>query len=193
MGGAIAEEYALRHPGDVRGLVLLGGAGDDWIDDGAQIEIDEALPVAFSEGMGAVWERRARRLYPEELDAMSAEERARRRRAFAGTSAEGYVYTLYGLQEKRNTLGALTKLARPTLIVHGAADEASIIEAARRLHAAIPGCRYVVVPDAEHFAQDDNPDALNHGLADFLGTSAFSNRPWREGTGCRHPARPGFE
>jgi pimeloyl-ACP methyl ester carboxylesterase len=165
MGGAIAEEYALRHPRSVRGLVLLGSAGGDWIDEEAQAEIDEALPVAFSEGMGAVWERRARRLYPEELDRMSVEERARRREAFAATSAEGYVYTLHGLQEKRNTLGALTKLARPMLIVHGADDDASIIEAARRLHVTIPGSRYVVVPDAGHFAQDDNPDALNHGLA----------------------------
>ncbi len=168
MGGAIAEEYALRHPRSVRGLVLLGSAGGDWIDEEAQAEIDEALPVAFSERMGAVWERRARRLYPEELDRMSVEERARRREAFAATSAEGYVYTLHGLQEKRTTLGALTKLAQPTLIVHGAADDASIIEAARRLHVAIPGSCYVVVPDAGHFAQDDNPDALNHGLADFL-------------------------
>jgi pimeloyl-ACP methyl ester carboxylesterase len=51
MGGAIAEEYALRHPRSVRGLVLLGSAGGDWIDEEAQAEIDEALPVAFSERM----------------------------------------------------------------------------------------------------------------------------------------------
>lgn len=168
MGGAIAEEYALRHPDAVRGLVLLGGAGGDWVDDGAERDIAEALPIAFAEGMEAFWEQRARRRYPEELARMSAEERARRRRRWAETSAEGYVYTLYGLMEKRDTCAELARLRRPMLIVHGDREEASIVAAARRLHAVVPGSRYAVVPDAKHFAQCDNPAALNRLLADFL-------------------------
>jgi pimeloyl-ACP methyl ester carboxylesterase len=168
MGGAIAEEYALRHPRAVSALVLLGSAGGDWVDDEAPREIEEALPIAFSAGMEALWEVRARRLYPEELQRLSDTEREARRRRFAETSAEGYVYTLYGLRDKRDTVAALSRAGLPLLIAYGERDEPSIIAAADRLHAAVPGSRRVVVPEAAHFAQRDNPGRLNAALADFL-------------------------
>jgi len=168
MGGAIAEEYALRHSTAVSGLVLLGSAGGDWIDDEAEADIAEALSVAFSAGMEALWEVRAKRLYPEEFHRLSAEERTKRRQGFAGTSPEGYIYTLYGLLAKRNTVVDMARLGKPTLILHGAREQASIIEAAQRLHAALPASTYVVVPQAGHFAQRDNPDAFNAVLTNFL-------------------------
>jgi pimeloyl-ACP methyl ester carboxylesterase len=120
--------------------------------------------------MEALWERRARRLYPEEFERLDAGERARRRQRFAETSPRGYVYTLYGLLEKRDTRADLAKLDRPALIVHGDRDDASIIEAARRLHRVMPASRYAVVPDAGHFAQYDNPVAFNRVLTEFLAT-----------------------
>ena len=95
-GGAVAEEYALRHPNDVRALVLFGSAG-------------------------------------------------------------------------RDMLSNLVDLELPTLIVHGDREEGSIVQAARRQHRAL-GSSYAVVPDAGHFAQDDNPGALNAIVRDFLAT-----------------------
>jgi pimeloyl-ACP methyl ester carboxylesterase len=168
MGGAIAEEYALRHAEAVRGVVLLGSAGGDWVDDEAAADIAEALPIAFSAGMEALWEVRAQRLYPEELKRLTAEERARRRQRFAQTSPEGYTYTLYGLLAKRNTVAEMGRLGKPTLILHGEREQASIIEAAQRLHAALPASTYVVVPNAGHFAQQENPEVFNSALMHFL-------------------------
>lgn len=168
MGGAIAEEYALRHAADVRGIVLLGSAGGDWIDEEAEADITEALPVGFSAGMEALWEVRAKRLYPDTFYELSDEERAVRCQHFAETSPEGYIYTLYGLLDKRNTVADMAGLAKPTLIIHGDREQASIAAAAQRLHAALPTSDYVVVPDAGHFAQEDNPDAFNRELMRFL-------------------------
>jgi pimeloyl-ACP methyl ester carboxylesterase len=168
MGGAIAEEYALRHSETVRGIVLLGSAGGDWRDDEAAADIAEALPVAFSAGMEALWDVRAQRLYPQEWQQLTAEARAERRQRFAQTSPEGYTSTLYGLLAKRNTVAELGRLGKPTLILHGERDQASIIEAAQRLHAALPTSTYVVVPEAGHFAQQDNPEVFNSALITFL-------------------------
>lgn len=129
MGGAVAEEYALRHPSAVRGLVLLASAGGDWLDADAEADIAEALP-ALSEGMATLWERRAQRLYPEEL----------------------------------------ARLDPPTLIAHGTREEASIVDAARRLHSALPRSRYEVVPDTGHCVQNDDAVTLSRILRDFLVT-----------------------
>ena len=53
MGGAIADEFVLRHPDDARALIVLGSAGFDWVDEKAQTDIDEAEPIVFDEGMEA--------------------------------------------------------------------------------------------------------------------------------------------
>ena len=143
-------------------------AGGDWFDDEAEADIAEALPVAFSAGMEALWEVRAKRVYPEEFVLLSAEERAERRQHFAETSPEGYIHTLSGLLEKRDTTSEMASLAKPTLIIHGDGEEESIVAAAQRLDAALPTSSYVVVPDAEHFAQEDNPVGFNRALTDFL-------------------------
>jgi pimeloyl-ACP methyl ester carboxylesterase len=168
MGGAIAEEYALRHPDDALGIVLLGSAGGDWIDSEAESDIKEALPIAFSQGMEALWEIRAKRLYPEEFKQLSEDERNKRRTHFANTSPEGYIYTLYGLLEKRNTFADMVKFGKPALIIHGEGEEESIIKSSKRLHSAIQESHYVVIPDAGHFAQCDNADAFNQELVNFL-------------------------
>jgi pimeloyl-ACP methyl ester carboxylesterase len=168
MVGAIAEEYTLHHAEAVWSVVLLGSAGGDWIDDEAAADIAEALPIAFSAGMEALWEVRAQRLYPEELQQLAAEERATRRQRFAQTSPEGYTHTLYGLLAKRNTVAEMGRLGKPILILHGEREQASIVEAAQRLHAALPASVYVVVPDAGHFAQQENPEVFNRVLTTFL-------------------------
>lgn len=168
MGGAIAEEYAIRHPDDLTGLVLVGSAGGDWVDEEAEAEIAEAEPIAFSEGMEALWEVRQQRLNPEEFTKLPPDVRDERRRKFARTSPEGYVYTLYGLLEKRNTVADLARLRKPTLIIHGERETDSIAKAARRAHAAIPGSRYIVVAEAGHSALSDNPAGFNRALIGFL-------------------------
>ena len=64
----------------------------------------------------------------------------------------------------------MARLAKPTLIIHGDQEQASIVAAAKRLDAAVPTSTYVVVPQAGHFAQKDNPEVFNQALIHFLKT-----------------------
>ncbi|MCG7206594.1 alpha/beta fold hydrolase [Streptomyces arenae] len=66
----------------------------------------------------------------------------------------------------------LGAIAVPTLAVTGENDPGSTPEMTRRLAAALPGCRAVVVPGARHMLPVERPEALVDSLTTFLGECA---------------------
>jgi len=154
MGGAIADEFVLRHPDDARALIVLGSAGFDWVDEKAQTDIDEAEPIVFDEGMEAHYDIWKQRTDSEANRSFDEAELAKRRAWWARTSPNAYVGGLYGLRDKQDTLQKLVALAKPTLIVHGHGEEDSIIEASMRASEQIPSSVLRVIPNSAHFAQN---------------------------------------
>jgi pimeloyl-ACP methyl ester carboxylesterase len=65
----------------------------------------------------------------------------------------------------------LRALSAPVLVVGGACDSEARRAAADELAAAIPGARRLLVPDAGHFPNLDNPDFYNAVLGQFLKES----------------------
>ncbi|GAA3828728.1 alpha/beta fold hydrolase [Streptomyces coacervatus] len=66
----------------------------------------------------------------------------------------------------------LGSIAVPALAVTGENDPGSTPEMARRLAAALPDCRAVVVPEARHMLPVERPRALVDSLTTFLGECA---------------------
>jgi pimeloyl-ACP methyl ester carboxylesterase len=66
-------------------------------------------------------------------------------------------------------IGSLPQIAVPSLVLVGA-DDRDFLAAADYMAAKIPGAQKVVVPDAGHSANLDQPDAFNRAVADFLST-----------------------
>jgi pimeloyl-ACP methyl ester carboxylesterase len=64
-------------------------------------------------------------------------------------------------------IGSLPNIAVPTLVLVGARDD-HFLAAADYMAAKIPGARKVVIPDAGHAANLDQPDLFNRAVADFL-------------------------
>jgi pimeloyl-ACP methyl ester carboxylesterase len=65
--------------------------------------------------------------------------------------------------------GVLRRWGGDVLILHGEREMAFPVEAARRLHAEVPGSRLMLVPEAAHMAQFDNPQAWLRAVREFLG------------------------
>ncbi|MEW2547691.1 alpha/beta fold hydrolase [Streptomyces sp. NPDC047002] len=68
----------------------------------------------------------------------------------------------------------LGEIASPALAVTGADDPGSTPAMARRLAAALPSCRAVVVPGARHMLPVERPAALVEALTSFIGESAHA-------------------
>lgn len=66
----------------------------------------------------------------------------------------------------------LSGLSAPTLLVHGDREALPVAAQNRVMARAIPDARRVVVPDAAHFVNRDNPAAFGDALASFLDERA---------------------
>jgi pimeloyl-ACP methyl ester carboxylesterase len=58
----------------------------------------------------------------------------------------------------------------PTLIVWGRRDRLIPAEEGERLRSRIAGSRLVVLPDAGHLPQREEPEALSRAIAGFLAS-----------------------
>ncbi len=71
-------------------------------------------------------------------------------------------------------LGRLPGVSVPVLVVWGEADRMIPAEQGRAYAAAIPGARFLLLPQAGHLPQLEAPDRLLAAVRDFTGTTARS-------------------
>ncbi|MCK5316200.1 MAG: alpha/beta hydrolase, partial [Anaerolineales bacterium] len=56
----------------------------------------------------------------------------------------------------------------PTLILHGADDQIIPLTEIEAMHTAIPGSKLVIIPDAGHLVNLEQPDSFNRSIRNFL-------------------------
>jgi pimeloyl-ACP methyl ester carboxylesterase len=85
-------------------------------------------------------------------------------------SAAGLARAARGIltQQDARVLESLPGVRVPTLVLVGAKDEA-FLAATDYMAAKIPGATKVVIPEAGHAANIDQPRAFNAAVLDFLG------------------------
>lgn len=156
MGGAIAQTLALAHPDRVGGLVLVGT--------GARLRvlprILEALREAPPEALGLLDSLSYGAATPPER--VVEADRALRETPPWVTLGD---YLACDRFDVMNRIGAIRA---PTLVVVGREDRLTPPKYAAYLAAAIPGARLVEVDGAGHFAQLEQPAAVNAALRGYL-------------------------
>ena len=171
MGGIVAQRYALAHREQIRSLVLMDTAGAAM----------PALPASFvestvakgrSEGMGAVAARM--RAFAADMPVPpDAKERILDRLEDKLTNMDVEAFDALGraLSEFPSMLERLgTELTLPVTVIVGENDT-GLRPASDALHAAIPGSELVVIPDAAHSPQDENPAAWLEAMRAHLTRS----------------------
>ena len=62
----------------------------------------------------------------------------------------------------------LSTIRVPTLVIHGEQDRVVLLETARMLAATIPDARLVIIPDAGHVSNQEQPATFNNAVRAFL-------------------------
>lgn len=172
MGGAIAQEYALRHPADVKAMVLVDSAGDLRQLPARGPEhaafVAREFETGLERGMEAVWDLHQEAGGWADAKALTPEVRAWRKARFCLTSPEGYLYGDRALSDRHKTLPDLACLDLRTLVIC-CQNEAPYLKAVSDdLAATIPGAQYAEIPRAWHEPQIENPAVFNETLLNFL-------------------------
>jgi pimeloyl-ACP methyl ester carboxylesterase len=190
MGGGIALNFAIRHPGGVRALVLVGtGSGS---------EDRSTFAAAFGavadrlerEGAAAVADDYLRGPTRVQLLRKRPGAWERLREEFGQLSGAGLANTIRRAITRRPAVYELAEELRtlpvPTLVLVGAEDQPAL-KASEFLAATIPGARLQVFPRSGHMLNLEEPDRFNAAVLGFLDqTGAVSRAP----EGLRS-ARPG--
>lgn len=165
LGGFVGLDAALSRPDRVLSLVLAGSmmgiAEPDY-----QATLAALRPRPFSELPAEVQEvgPSYRAANPEGL----AEWKARHERA-----GQGWPVRL----RNRFTWEALAKLAVPPLLMTGDADLWIPPALLREVAARIPGSEVVIVANAGHALQWEQPEAFNAAVLDFIASKSPREKP----------------
>jgi 3-oxoadipate enol-lactonase len=168
LGGMVAQELALRYPDRVRALVLGATTAG-----GPEAILARSQPLTFFVRVGAMapeeaewaavpynYGMRTRREHGERI----AEDIAKRVQHQTDTLA--YLHQV-AAAASHNTVGRLSSIHAPTLVVHGEEDIVMPLHNAELLARAIPGAELKLWPEAGHLYVTDEP-AADRYIRQFL-------------------------
>jgi pimeloyl-ACP methyl ester carboxylesterase len=154
LGGYMSLAFHRQHPERVRALLI--------IDTGPGFKKDAARTAWNATAL-----QRAESLEREGLSVLKS---ASAERAFAvHRSADGLAKAARGMltQHTPDVIESLPYIKVPSLVVVGG-DDTPFLAACDYMAAKIPGAHQVVIPNAGHAANLDQPDAFNAAVKDFL-------------------------
>ena len=159
MGGVVAQRYTLAHPAPVQSLILMDTAGEAM--GGIPPELIEAtVAKGRAKGMPAVAATMRRMLEDAPLPEDSRERILDRLvHKLSNMDVEAFAALGRALGEYPSMLERLGREVTVPVTVIVGANDVGLRPAAENLHHAIPKSELVVIPDAAHSPQDENPSA----------------------------------
>jgi pimeloyl-ACP methyl ester carboxylesterase len=175
MGGMVARRLVLAHPDRVDALVLMDTSpGPPPGIDAATVDV--GVEIARHDGMAVL------KAVQDELDPLGtpayqrllAERPGYREfcdRKWEALAPQMWIALVAEIVRQPDQLGALTTVGCPTLVIVGVQD-ASFVDVSAEMAATIPAAQLVVIPDAGHSPQFENPPAWFDAVDDFLRAHA---------------------
>jgi len=163
-GGMVGQMLATRHPNRVAKVVLCDtgcymGPPEMW---------EGRIEAASTNGMAGVVDATIQRWLTEPFQKRDPATVEKIRDMILNTPVPGFVGCSRAIQamDQRETIRAITA---PTLVLVGADDPATTPEKAREIHERIAGSTLVILEDAAHLANMEQPEAFDDAVLGFLG------------------------
>jgi 3-oxoadipate enol-lactonase len=164
LGGAVAMQLCLDHPGLVRSLCLINTFPRMSLTLTAWLKGAVRMSLLLSGRMDDLGAWVAGGLFPQEGQAVLRREAAAR---IASTPRRGYLQSI-SAATRFNVRDRLGEIQAPTLVIASSRDTTVPLRAGRTLAAAIGGARLSLLEGSGHVASVDAADRLNAMLLEFL-------------------------
>ncbi len=165
MGGMIGMTYALKYPGVFRSLVLCDTssripkeAGPLWAD---------RIRIAQTQGMEPLVEPTLKRWFTEPFLAKRPPLIERVATMIRSTPPAGYAGCCHAIP-KIDVTDRLHEIDCPVQIIVGEQDAGTPVAMSQAIHQAVPGSELVILPNASHLSNLEQPEAFNRALSGFL-------------------------
>ena len=163
MGGMIAQYIGANHPERVLSLGLCNTASEmppraTWA---GRIE------AAQKGGIEALVDGTIQRWFREGFTQRSPEKINVVRKMILATKVEGYVGNASAVRDMSQTT-MLLKIKAPTMVMTGRQDPACTVDQGTVLHRMIDGSQFVIIEDAAHLSNIEQPEVFNRNLRAFL-------------------------
>ncbi|GGV65075.1 alpha/beta fold hydrolase [Streptomyces griseoloalbus] len=172
MGGVIATDTVLEHPGLVRAVVTCGAAtGDVQYTDPWYQEVQAESARALAAGDVQAWLAAFLRVVPgphRTADDVDPDILRRLREMALHTISKHTPGEKNLLVPVTGTWSRLPEIDVPVLAVNGALEPADPRDAAQRLAEAVPDGRAVTIDGTGHYPNMERPELFNRTLLDFL-------------------------
>ncbi len=163
MGGMIGQQLGARFPERVYSLSLCDTASEMpprsvW---------EERFATALTQGMAGLVESTILRWFTPQFIARDPQSVEKVRRMISGTPLEGYLGCASAVRDMSQTT-MLLHVKSPTLVLVGRQDPACTVEKSTVLHRMIDGSEMVVLEEAAHLSNIEQPHAFNSTLRAFI-------------------------
>jgi len=166
MGGRVALEVVRRIPQRVIGMALLN-TGIHTRREGEEAKRAELVRLAYEQGMAAL----ADRWVPPMVDPRRQDDAALlapMKAMVLRATPEQHERQIRALLDRPDRRELLPRITCPTLVMVGRQDQWSPVAQHEEITALIPGASLVIIEDAGHMSQMEQPAATTAALVDWV-------------------------
>jgi len=169
MGGYAAFAFLRKYPQRVYGLILADTRpGADTPE--AQANRENVAQIAETQGTGAIADLQVPRLLSEYTRQHHPEVEIRVRQMIEAATVQGIAAASRGMARRADSTDLLVSIACPTLVIVGEQDALTPPSVAQEYAAKIPGAQLVVISNAGHLSNLEQPEAFLQAARGFLGS-----------------------
>lgn len=176
MGGYILFALNKKYPALIHSMILADTRATADTPEAKEARLSMAQ-VAYRRGVSTI----ADLMLPKLLSPHSVEHRPdlrdQLRQFITGNEISGIIGDLMAMEERPDSTPFLQNFSFPTLVIVGEHDVASPPDEVKGMADQIPGAQFVLIPQAGHMSNMENPAAFNAAILNFL--DSFSKE--REG------------
>lgn len=167
MGGYVLFRYLARHVDRVKAVLLLDTRAEADTPEGRQRRYDAVARVERDGPAG----------YLDDFEKLVVATKTLESRPDLAHSVRNLMESrrtasliggLRAMAQRADSTPLLSSIRVPTLIVVGDDDKATPVASANTMHEAVRGSRLVIIPEAGHMSNLEQPERFNAALLEFL-------------------------
>lgn len=167
MGGYVAMAFCRLYPHRLAGLILTATrAGADSPE--ARVNREKSADLVLTDGVSSITTGMLGRVMSPKTYQNNPKLVAEVLALMEMTSVEGVRGALMGMKERPDSHMTLMNVKVPALVIHGADDQIVSLQDAISMKAALPKAQLVVIPNAGHLPNLEQPARFNQVIRDFL-------------------------